>query len=74
MYSAPYTRADLSRLYGAEKKELTAKIRAEKQAGRLIQRMVHRDPVRGGGRKVIFQTLPDNLELPLTEKEPNHVV
>lgn len=63
MFSEPLTRADLGARFDLEGKELTARIREEKQRGKLIARRVWRDPVMGGGKRVIYQFIATNLSL-----------
>lgn len=76
LYSAPMTRADIAALVPPPSKggkramarAVTAYIRAQKRAGKLIARRVFRDPAKGGQKVTVYQFIATNIQLDLEPK------
>lgn len=51
MYGPKQTKSDIQQAVGLKGKELTAFIRQQVSEGRMVRRMIFKDPVRGGGQK-----------------------
>ncbi|MFY1925047.1 hypothetical protein ACOTDZ_17760 [Achromobacter dolens] len=47
---------------------VTAYIRAQKRAGKLIARRVFRDPAKGGQKVTVYQFIATNIQLDLEPK------
>lgn len=71
MYGPQRTKQDMAEQFGLKGKALTDILRREVTAGRLVRRMVFRDPAMGGGKHCVYQSIPQNLELDLSDNEGN---
>lgn len=69
MYGPPKTKEQLAEELGMKGKQLTDALRREVSGGRMVRRMVFRDPIAGNRRHAVWQSVPQNLELELSTAE-----